>query len=188
MLYFSIWGYAKRCIKRNLMRVCNKHYQSFLGQSPSKFSWTRSNVYTIKLIWATCTTNRWKIPKNLVIMSIFCVKTSFCFRLCNILYFAILKCLMRNCIRKYKCEYIVYILQGLIYYFVPKTFVCEINIIFHFYLFKSVNYKACSEYSTLIGQFPSKFQEVLFHQSPSKFVDCIDQSYLWPFVHRQSSR
>ena len=59
------------------------------------------------------------------------------------LYFVIFRYHMRICIRKYKCEYIIYILSLLVYYFVPKAFVCDIK------------YKALSEYSTLIGQFPS---------------------------------
>ena len=45
------------------------HYQSFLGQSPSKKTWskfsrTRSTVYTINVLWATCTRNRWKMQKS----------------------------------------------------------------------------------------------------------------------------
>ena len=68
------------------------------------------------------------------------------------MYFAIFRYPMRNCIRKYKCEYIVYILPVFVYYFVPKTFMCEINFLFHFYLWKSVEYQALSEYYFMIGQ------------------------------------
>ena len=45
------------------------HYQSFLGQSPSKktwskYSWTCSTVYTIKVIWGICTRNHGKCIKR----------------------------------------------------------------------------------------------------------------------------
>ena len=75
------------------------------------------------------------------------------------LHFAILRYLMQNCIWKYKCEYTVYILQVLVYRFVPKAFVCDINLLLNFYLLKSVKYKALPGCSTVIGKFPSKLQE-----------------------------
>ena len=60
----------------------------------------------------------------------------------------------------YKSEYIVDILPVLINYFLPKAFVCDINFFFYYYLLKCVKYKVLSEYSTLIGQFPSKSVKV----------------------------
>ena len=120
-----------------------------------------STVYTIKVLWATCTGKRWKMHKHLVNMSIFRVKTySFFFSLVwyipryfldFALYSAILRYHFPNCIRKYKCGYIVYILPVLVYYFVPKAFLFYFYFFFYFDLLKYVKYKALSEYSTLIG-------------------------------------
>ena len=51
----AFWGEEHLCVPDRTLRDIYLHYQSFLGQSPSKktwskFSWTSSTVYTIKVI------------------------------------------------------------------------------------------------------------------------------------------
>ena len=128
------------------------------------------------------------------LMSIFRVKLHYLLCYCNILYFAILSYNIRNCIRKYKCEYIVYILPFLVKYIVPRAFVYKINFFFYYYLLKSVKYKVLSEYSTLIGLFPSKSVKVSrkigwSSSIPSKSVQVLWRTLIKVFfdhLHHQS--
>ena len=124
---------------------------------------------------------------NLVNMSRFCVKTSFCFQKCKI------------CTLPFSdtwCE-IVYenTSVNILFIFCQPWFVTlyrghlSLWLAFfpHFYLLKSVNYKAMSKYSSLIGQYSSQsfkksrmeFYSINVH--PSSLMD-FDQSFLWSFT------
>ena len=111
----------------------------------SKFSWSKSvnenlvnvfvdkvHVYTIKVLWATCKRNRLKMhKKSNKYVDIF--RKNFILFL-RVLCFAmiLIYLIMRNFIRKYKFEYIFFILQVLIYYFVSEIFFIEINFFLNF--------------------------------------------------------
>ena len=115
------------CAEFKRLKPC-LHYQSFLGQRPSKktwskFSWTSSTVYTIKVIWGTFTRNHGKCIK----IWTFHIKLQFYFHKCNILCIAILRHHLRKVVRKYKWKTFVDILLYLDQYFVPKAYVYHIS-------------------------------------------------------------